>query len=146
MVYITVRCVLTRVCVCVCVCYRYLYKLRDLHMAVENYTEAAYTLLLHSRLLKWSEDQCSPQFEVRSCQTQRQQKENLYETIIGYFDKGKMWEEAITLCKELADQYEMEVFEYELLSQSLVRHAVASCSAYGCFVGKLPSLAFLLDF
>uniref|UniRef100_A0AAZ3NMQ3 Dedicator of cytokinesis 2 n=1 Tax=Oncorhynchus tshawytscha TaxID=74940 RepID=A0AAZ3NMQ3_ONCTS len=31
---------------------RYLYKLRDLHMAVENYTEAAYTLLLHSRLLK----------------------------------------------------------------------------------------------
>uniref|UniRef100_A0A8C8G930 Dedicator of cytokinesis 2 n=1 Tax=Oncorhynchus tshawytscha TaxID=74940 RepID=A0A8C8G930_ONCTS len=98
---------------------RYLYKLRDLHMAVENYTEAAYTLLLHSRLLKWSEDQCSPQFEVRSCQTQRQQKEDLYETIIGYFDKGKMWEEAITLCKELADQYEMEVFEYELLSQSL---------------------------
>uniref|UniRef100_A0A8C7PU49 Dedicator of cytokinesis 2 n=1 Tax=Oncorhynchus mykiss TaxID=8022 RepID=A0A8C7PU49_ONCMY len=98
---------------------RYLYKLRDLHMAVENYTEAAYTLLLHSRLLKWSEDQCSPQFEVRSCQTQRQQKESLYETIIGYFDKGKMWEEAITLCKELADQYEMEVFEYELLSQSL---------------------------
>uniref|UniRef100_A0A8C7H814 Dedicator of cytokinesis 2 n=1 Tax=Oncorhynchus kisutch TaxID=8019 RepID=A0A8C7H814_ONCKI len=69
---------------------RYLYKLRDLHMAVENYTEAAYTLLLHSRLLKWSEDQCSPQFEVRSCQTQRQQKENLYETIIGYFDKGKV--------------------------------------------------------
>uniref|UniRef100_A0A673WDT9 Dedicator of cytokinesis 2 n=1 Tax=Salmo trutta TaxID=8032 RepID=A0A673WDT9_SALTR len=102
---------------------RYLYKLRDLHMAVENYTEAAYTLLLHSRLLKWSEDQCSPQFEVRSCQTQRQQKENLYETIIGYFDKGKMWEEAITLCKELADQYEMEVFEYELLSQSLKQQA-----------------------
>ncbi|XP_064810528.1 dedicator of cytokinesis protein 2-like [Oncorhynchus masou masou] len=102
---------------------RYLYKLRDLHMAVENYTEAAYTLLLHSRLLKWSEDQCSPQFEVRSCQTQRQQKENLYETIIGYFDKGKMWEEAITLCKERADQYEMEVFEYELLSQSLKQQA-----------------------
>uniref|UniRef100_A0A8C7PXN9 Dedicator of cytokinesis 2 n=1 Tax=Oncorhynchus mykiss TaxID=8022 RepID=A0A8C7PXN9_ONCMY len=102
---------------------RYLYKLRDLHMAVENYTEAAYTLLLHSRLLKWSEDQCSPQFEVRSCQTQRQQKESLYETIIGYFDKGKMWEEAITLCKELADQYEMEVFEYELLSQSLKQQA-----------------------
>lgn len=39
---------------------------------------------------QWSEDQCSPQFEVRSCQTQRQQKENLYETIIGYFDKGKV--------------------------------------------------------
>uniref|UniRef100_A0A8C7MH58 Dedicator of cytokinesis 2 n=1 Tax=Oncorhynchus kisutch TaxID=8019 RepID=A0A8C7MH58_ONCKI len=95
---------------------RYLYKLRDLHMAVENYTEAAYTLLLHSRLLKWSEDQCSPQFEVRSCQTQ-----------LGYLVEPLfspwMWEEAITLCKELADQYEMEVFEYELLSQSLKQQA-----------------------
>uniref|UniRef100_A0A673VVA9 Dedicator of cytokinesis 2 n=1 Tax=Salmo trutta TaxID=8032 RepID=A0A673VVA9_SALTR len=102
---------------------RYLYKLRDLHLDVENYTEAAYTLLLHSRLLKWSDDQCSPQFEVRSCQTQRQLKESLYDKIIGHFDKGKMWEEAITLCKELADQYEMEVFDYELLSQSLKQQA-----------------------
>uniref|UniRef100_A0A8C7S231 Dedicator of cytokinesis 2 n=1 Tax=Oncorhynchus mykiss TaxID=8022 RepID=A0A8C7S231_ONCMY len=101
----------------------YLYKLRDLHLDVENYTEAAYTLLLHSRLLKWSDDQCSPQFELRSCQTQRQLKENLYDKIIGHFDKGKMWEEAITLCKELADQYEMEVFDYELLSQSLKQQA-----------------------
>lgn len=32
--------------------FRYLYKLRDLHLDGENYTEAAYTLLLHSRLLK----------------------------------------------------------------------------------------------
>lgn len=31
-----------------------------------------------------------------------------------------MWEEAIALCKELAEQYEMEVFDYELLGQSLV--------------------------
>lgn len=31
-----------------------------------------------------------------------------------------MWEEAISLCKELAEQYEMEVFDYELLGQSLV--------------------------
>ena len=33
----------------------------------------------------------------------------------------QMWEEAITLCKELADQYELEVFDYELLSKRLVR-------------------------
>lgn len=31
---------------------RYLYKLRDLHLDCENYTEAAYTLLLHTWLLK----------------------------------------------------------------------------------------------
>uniref|UniRef100_A0AAQ6ADD2 Dedicator of cytokinesis 2 n=1 Tax=Amphiprion ocellaris TaxID=80972 RepID=A0AAQ6ADD2_AMPOC len=85
----------------------------------ENYTEAAYTLLLHSRLLKWSDDMCSPQFELHGSQTQRQLKETLYDTIIDYFDKGKMWEEAITLCKELAEQYENEIFDYELLSKRL---------------------------
>ena len=31
-----------------------------------------------------------------------------------------MWEEAITLCKELAEQYENEIFDYELLSKRLV--------------------------
>uniref|UniRef100_A0A669C8S2 Dedicator of cytokinesis 2 n=1 Tax=Oreochromis niloticus TaxID=8128 RepID=A0A669C8S2_ORENI len=96
----------------------YLYKLRDLHLECENYTEAAYTLLLHSRLLKWSDDMCS-QFEFHGSQTQRQLKETLYDTIIDYFDKGKMWEEAITLCKELAEQYENEIFDYELLSKRL---------------------------
>uniref|UniRef100_A0A7N8X382 Dedicator of cytokinesis 2 n=1 Tax=Mastacembelus armatus TaxID=205130 RepID=A0A7N8X382_9TELE len=98
---------------------RYLYKLRDLHLEGENYTEAAYTLLLHSRLLKWSDEMCSPQFEFHGSQTQRQLKETLYDTIIDYFDKGKMWEEAITLCKELAEQYENEIFDYELLSKRL---------------------------
>uniref|UniRef100_A0A8C5EGG2 Dedicator of cytokinesis 2 n=1 Tax=Gouania willdenowi TaxID=441366 RepID=A0A8C5EGG2_GOUWI len=102
---------------------RYLYKLRDLHLEGENYTEAAYTLLLHSRLLKWSDDMCSPQFEFHGSQSQRQLKETLYDTIIDYFDKGKMWEEAITLCKELAEQYENEIFDYELLSKKLEKQA-----------------------
>ncbi|XP_053321341.1 dedicator of cytokinesis protein 2 [Spea bombifrons] len=105
---------------------RYLYKLRDFHLDCENYTEAAYTLLLHTRLLKWSDEQCSSQImqtEFQSSQTHRHLKESLYGIIIGYFDKGKMWEEAIALCKQLADQYEMETFDYELLSQCLTQQA-----------------------
>uniref|UniRef100_A0A8C6V3A0 Dedicator of cytokinesis 2 n=1 Tax=Neogobius melanostomus TaxID=47308 RepID=A0A8C6V3A0_9GOBI len=102
---------------------RYLYKLRDLHLEGENYTEAAYTLQLHTRLLKWSDEMCNPQFEVHGSQTQRQLKEMLFDTIIDYFDKGKMWEEAITLCKELAEQYENEIFDYELLSKRLEKQA-----------------------
>uniref|UniRef100_A0A8D0BC85 Dedicator of cytokinesis 2 n=1 Tax=Salvator merianae TaxID=96440 RepID=A0A8D0BC85_SALMN len=105
---------------------RYLYKLRDLHLDCENYTEAAYTLVLHASLLKWSDEQCTPQVmqtEFQSSQTHRHLKEHLYEMIIEYFDKGKMWEEAISLCKELAEQYEMEIFDYELLSQNLIQQA-----------------------
>ncbi|XP_070790171.1 dedicator of cytokinesis protein 2 [Pituophis catenifer annectens] len=105
---------------------RYLYKLRDLHLDSENYTEAAYILLLHASLLKWSDEHCTPQVmqtEFQSSQTHRHLKEHLYEMIIEYFDKGKMWEEAIGLCKELAEQYEMEIFDYELLSQNLIQQA-----------------------
>ncbi|KAF4789867.1 Dedicator of cytokinesis protein 2 [Turdus rufiventris] len=76
--------------------------------------------------LLWSDEQCAPQVmstEFQCSQTYRHLKENLYEKIIEYFDKGKMWEEAISLCKELAEQYEKEVFDYELLSQNLIQQA-----------------------
>ncbi|KAJ7422883.1 hypothetical protein BTVI_11998 [Pitangus sulphuratus] len=105
---------------------RYLYKLKDLHISYENYTEGAYTLLLHARLLTWSEEpNTAPVPGLHSCDlhTQRQLKEALYNQIIEYFDQGKMWEEAIHICKELAEQYESHVFDYEMLSDILQREA-----------------------
>uniref|UniRef100_A0A8C6ZVD2 DOCKER domain-containing protein n=1 Tax=Nothoprocta perdicaria TaxID=30464 RepID=A0A8C6ZVD2_NOTPE len=105
---------------------RYLYKLKDLHVSYENYTEGAYTLLLHARLLKWSDEPNTAPMQGShspSLHTQRQLKEALYNQIISYFDQGKMWEEAIHICKELAEQYESEVFDYEMLSDILQREA-----------------------
>ncbi|NXP51476.1 DOCK2 protein, partial [Heliornis fulica] len=105
---------------------RYLYKLKDLHVSYENYTEGAYTLLLHAQLLKWSDEANTAPMQglhSPSLHTQRQLKEALYNQIIDYFDKGKMWEEAIHICKELAEQYESEVFDYEMLSDILQREA-----------------------
>ncbi|XP_053307197.1 dedicator of cytokinesis protein 1 isoform X1 [Spea bombifrons] len=105
---------------------RYLYKLCDLHKECDNYTEAAYTLLLHAKLLKWSEEACAAHLTQRDgyqATTQGQLKEQLYQEIIHYFDKGKMWEEAITLGKELAEQYENEMFDYEHLSELLKKQA-----------------------
>uniref|UniRef100_A0A8C5Q6X1 Dedicator of cytokinesis 1 n=1 Tax=Leptobrachium leishanense TaxID=445787 RepID=A0A8C5Q6X1_9ANUR len=105
---------------------RYLYKLRDLHRECDNYTEAAYTLLLHAKLLKWSEEACAAHLTQREgyqSATQGQLKEQLYQEIIHYFDKGKMWEEAIALGKELAEQYENEMFDYEQLSDLLRKQA-----------------------
>lgn len=45
----------------------------------------------------------------------------LLDLLFEYVVTLQMWEEAISLCKELAEQYEKEVFDYELLSQNLVR-------------------------
>ncbi|XP_075699239.1 dedicator of cytokinesis protein 1 [Rhinoderma darwinii] len=105
---------------------RYLYKLCDLHKECDNYTEAAYTLLLHAKLLKWSEEACAAHLTQRDgyqATTQGQLKEQLYQEIIHYFDKGKMWEESITLGKQLAEQYENEMFDYEHLSELLKKQA-----------------------
>ncbi|XP_057641703.1 dedicator of cytokinesis protein 5 isoform X2 [Chionomys nivalis] len=105
---------------------RYLYKLRDLHRDCENYTEAAYTLLLHAELLQWSDKPCVPHLLQRDSYyvyTQQELKERLYQEIISYFDKGKMWEKAIKLSKELAETYESKVFDYEGLGSLLKKRA-----------------------
>uniref|UniRef100_K7FID4 Dedicator of cytokinesis 5 n=1 Tax=Pelodiscus sinensis TaxID=13735 RepID=K7FID4_PELSI len=105
---------------------RYLYKLRDLHTDCENFTEAAYTLLLHAELLQWSDKPCAPYLLQRDSYyvySQQELKEKLYQEIIAFFDKGKMWEKAIQLSKELADMYENKVFDYEGLSNLLKKRA-----------------------
>lgn len=52
----------------------------------------------------------------------------------------KMWEEAITLCKELADQYENEIFDYELLSKRLVKLHHLQLSSVFCIMMIVPEL------
>uniref|UniRef100_A0A8C7MTH5 Dedicator of cytokinesis 5 n=1 Tax=Oncorhynchus kisutch TaxID=8019 RepID=A0A8C7MTH5_ONCKI len=72
---------------------RYLYKLRDLHLVCENYTEAAYTLLLHAELLEWSDKPCAPHLipgHGKHVWTQQELKERLFQEIICNLDKGKV--------------------------------------------------------
>ncbi|XP_058117001.1 dedicator of cytokinesis protein 1 [Anopheles coustani] len=100
---------------------RYVDKLYELHMEFDNFTEAAYTLKLHSNELYWDETPLSLLLKSKrhylACQTHRTLKEQLYRSMIDLFDKGKMWECAIDLCKELAQQYENEVYDYLSLAE-----------------------------
>ncbi|XP_012257396.2 dedicator of cytokinesis protein 1 isoform X1 [Athalia rosae] len=105
---------------------RYVNKLCELHLECDNYTEAAYSLKLHSQLLAWSDQPLPPLLRSHrypSCQTHRELKEALYSDIVDYFDKGKMWECALAACKELATQFEEETFDYSRLSLLLNRMA-----------------------
>ncbi|CAK8675724.1 unnamed protein product [Clavelina lepadiformis] len=103
---------------------RYLYKLCDLHLQCDNYTEAAFTLLQHARLLSWSDELLTTrQPRYKDSQTHRELKEALYYDIVDLFQRGKMWEEGIKLCKELATQHEQETFRYQQLSEILFRQA-----------------------
>lgn len=44
-------------------------------------------------------------------------KEKLYLEIIDLFDKGKLYEEGLRMCKELASEYENETFDFNQLSE-----------------------------
>ncbi|GAB6025462.1 Dedicator of cytokinesis protein 5 [Chamberlinius hualienensis] len=105
---------------------RYLNKLCDLHVGCHNYTEAAFALKLHTQLLKWCDDPLLPLLKNEkypTCETHRQLKEKLYYEIIDYFHKGHMWEPALEMCKELANQYEHELFDFTRLSALLQKEA-----------------------
>lgn len=72
---------------------RYLNKLCDLHLECDNYTEAAFTLELHAKLLNWSDEQLSLLLKgdkYDDAKTHRQLKEALYYTIINNYSRGKV--------------------------------------------------------
>ncbi|XP_074643938.1 dedicator of cytokinesis protein 1-like [Tubulanus polymorphus] len=105
---------------------RYLHKLCDLHLECDNYTEAAYTLMLYAKLLQWSDTLlssvlCSNKYP--EAHTHRELKQKLYYEMIHYFNKGKMWEKGVEICKELINQYESETFDYDQLSDLLTQQA-----------------------
>ncbi|XP_078065472.1 dedicator of cytokinesis protein 3 isoform X3 [Mustelus asterias] len=93
---------------------RYIHKLCDMHLQADNYTEAAFTLMLYWELLHW-EDRPLREFLHYPAQTEWQRKEGLCRQVINYFNKGKCWEYGIPLCRELASQYEV-FYDYHSLS------------------------------
>ncbi|CAG0893401.1 unnamed protein product, partial [Darwinula stevensoni] len=96
---------------------RYIYKLHEMHREMENYTEAALTLMLHAKLLGWSQKVLHSDL-LYPVQQELQRKEEIYNKIIDFLDRGKCWEKAIPLCEELALLYK-EKYDYEKLSALL---------------------------
>uniref|UniRef100_A0A673X151 Dedicator of cytokinesis 3 n=1 Tax=Salmo trutta TaxID=8032 RepID=A0A673X151_SALTR len=93
---------------------RYIHKLCDMHLQAENYTEAAFTLLLYWELLHW-EERPLREFLHYPAQSEWHRKEGLSRKVIHYFNKGKCWEYGVPLCRELAFQYET-LYDYQSLS------------------------------
>uniref|UniRef100_A0A7N6FIL4 Dedicator of cytokinesis 5 n=1 Tax=Anabas testudineus TaxID=64144 RepID=A0A7N6FIL4_ANATE len=93
---------------------RYLYKLRDLHLDCENYTEAAYTLLLHAELLEVSDTSVSIfLFSLHKLKIRQTKKDT----------ENNMWEKAIEMGKQLAKMHESYMFDFMELSQLLKKQA-----------------------
>ncbi|XP_038069209.1 dedicator of cytokinesis protein 3-like [Patiria miniata] len=101
---------------------RYIYRLRDLHLESNDYTEAAFTLLVLATSLEWR-DKLLQSDDKHPQQSEMQRKEALYHEIINLMDKGEMWEFGIPLCKELSVQYESKLFDYGKNSRILQAQA-----------------------
>ncbi|KAI0063692.1 hypothetical protein BV25DRAFT_405860 [Artomyces pyxidatus] len=105
---------------------KYVHQLVNMHLQSQNYVEAALTLKLHADLHEWDlnsfvdpmEDLGLPQ------QSQFHRKETLHLLILDYLGKGKAWESAIEICKELAFQHSEVTFNYGRLAE-IMRHQAA---------------------
>ncbi|XP_051163357.1 dedicator of cytokinesis protein 3 isoform X2 [Leptopilina boulardi] len=102
---------------------RYIYKLHQMHLEAENYTEAGFTMKLYADQLGWGST-VLPSDLAHSQQPEWQRKELLYHQIIRHFDRGKCWEKGIPLCKELAILYETVLYDYAQLSKILKMQAL----------------------
>jgi len=82
-------------------------------------------LKLEADLYQWNRDvQLEQTMEPEHpAESEFARKECLYNQIIDFYEKGKAWERAIELCKELAEQYETMTLDYLSLKNILRRQA-----------------------
>ena len=105
---------------------RYVHQLAELQGGAGNHTEAGLALKMHADRYEWD-----PAIKVEeipepkiSAQTAFERKENLYFDMCRHFEKGQCWQRALAAYKELAEQYEYNVFDFNKLARS--QRAMAS--------------------
>ncbi|KAM0753228.1 hypothetical protein T439DRAFT_342381 [Meredithblackwellia eburnea MCA 4105] len=101
---------------------RYVNRLVTYHVALGHETEAGLTLKLHADLHTWDTSvflDAIPELELPR-QTEFARKEALYMRILAHLSKGKAWETALAICKELQHEYETSTFNYSRLSELLI--------------------------
>ncbi|KAJ3713330.1 cytoplasmic protein [Lentinula raphanica] len=105
---------------------KYVHQLVNMHLQSQNYVEAALTLKLHSDLYPWDLNSFVPPMEELGLpqQSKFHRKETLCLLILDYLGKGKAWERAIDICKELAAQHSEVTYNYKRLSE-ILRHQAA---------------------
>ena len=99
---------------------RYVHQLADLQGEAANHTEAGLALKMHADRYDWEpstnvEEIVEPKIPA---QTAFERKEALYFEMCRYFEKGKSWQNALSAYRELAEQYEYNIFDFYKLGRS----------------------------
>ncbi|XP_053619382.1 dedicator of cytokinesis protein 1 isoform X3 [Plodia interpunctella] len=100
---------------------RYVHKLARMHHDAQQWAEAGLSLRLHAKLLQWTHEPLPPRLRHPTLEsqhsTQRELKEFLYLEIAELLNRGRQWEVAVEIVKELVSVYEEEALGYGPLAE-----------------------------
>ncbi|EJD42755.1 cytoplasmic protein [Auricularia subglabra TFB-10046 SS5] len=104
---------------------KYVHQLVNMHLASQNYVEAALSLKLHADLHDWDLNSYVEPLEDLGLprQSRFHRKETLCLLILDYLGKGRAWETAIEICRDLAYQHSEVTFNYQRLAEVLHHQA-----------------------
>ena len=99
---------------------RYVHQLAHIQAEAYNYTEAGLALRLHAELHAWDPTNVLPPLldPTYPEQSSFERRECIYFDMIKYYEDGKAWDNALACYRELADQYESNVFDYSKLART----------------------------
>jgi dedicator of cytokinesis protein 3 len=99
---------------------RYVHQLNRVQVESRNSAEAGLALQLHAELYEWDPTKQVPALEDPALPEQSafERKERLYFEMIQHYEDGKAWSNALAAYKELADQYENNIFDFAKLSRA----------------------------
>jgi dedicator of cytokinesis protein 3 len=105
---------------------RYVHQLSSMQSNAGNHTEAGLALQLHADRYQW--DTSAQVNELKELELPSQnafdRKEALYVQMVQHFELGQCWQKVLSVYKELAVQYENNVFDFAKLARA--QRAMAS--------------------
>ncbi|KAL1585688.1 hypothetical protein WHR41_05956 [Cladosporium halotolerans] len=99
---------------------RYVHQLADMQANAGNHTEAGLALKLHADRYQWDTTaQTQEMFEPKMpAQKAFERKEALYFEMVQHFERGRCWHKVLAVYKELAEQYETNIFDFGKLARA----------------------------
>jgi dedicator of cytokinesis protein 3 len=99
---------------------RYVHQLAKVQIDTRNPVEAGLALKLHADLYDWDTIKTVDELSdpVYPEQSAFDRKELLYFEMIKHYEEGKSWDNALAAYRELAEQYESNVFDFAKLART----------------------------
>ena len=105
---------------------RYVHQLANMQSNAGNHTEAGLALQLHADRYKWDTSAQVNELPELKMPSQKafDRKEALYFQMAQHFEAGECWQKVLAVYKELAGQYESNIFDFAKLARA--QRAMAS--------------------